>query len=397
MHAVQKYGYIDALRGYAITGVVLTHCAQAVAPESRWLSTLMREGARGVQLFYVVSVVTLCLSWHTRACKEAHPTRNFYIRRVFRIVPLFLAAIAAHVALFGWGPSYWAPNGIRPWFLPITALCLHGFHPETINGIVPGGWSVAVEVTFYALLPILLRHVTGVLPAIVFAGVACCLSAINYVGTPLLLKPLYPASQWYLVNSFKFFNFLGQLPVFALGFLLFHLMSTRNPVLKATAIALAAIALDLAAEWMGLASLPPDHIVAAAAMLPCVAILGRHPHAVIVNPLIVFLGKVSYGVYLFHYPIILGLKNIVMPQAVGLSDSLCICFASMVFCTSAALAWVVLLAIERPCIQLGGRLIEVSENRRRLCRPALQTSNSSGSSEPLPSPLVREQSSRSSA
>ena len=58
--------YIDALRGYAILGVVAVHASIAV-PDLEWpLRFLAEQGARGVQLFFVVSALTLMLSWHAR-------------------------------------------------------------------------------------------------------------------------------------------------------------------------------------------------------------------------------------------------------------------------------------------------------------------------------------------
>ena len=52
---IRKYDYIDALRGMAILGVILTHSSLFVKPTSQTLLSLMGEGARGVQLFYVAS------------------------------------------------------------------------------------------------------------------------------------------------------------------------------------------------------------------------------------------------------------------------------------------------------------------------------------------------------
>ena len=52
-----------------------------------------RDSARGVELFFVVSALTLCLSSAARSNREALPTLNFYIRRFFRIAPMFYIAI----------------------------------------------------------------------------------------------------------------------------------------------------------------------------------------------------------------------------------------------------------------------------------------------------------------
>jgi hypothetical protein len=46
----ERYEYVDALRGYAILGVIAVHTAGAIAPASLALQRMATEGARGVQL-----------------------------------------------------------------------------------------------------------------------------------------------------------------------------------------------------------------------------------------------------------------------------------------------------------------------------------------------------------
>lgn len=65
--------YIDALRGYAILLVMIVH-AGIVMPEA---TAYVSWGARGVQLFFVISAVTLMASWERRHDGAA----AFYVRR----------------------------------------------------------------------------------------------------------------------------------------------------------------------------------------------------------------------------------------------------------------------------------------------------------------------------
>lgn len=118
--------YIDALRGIAILGVMLVHSSFAVGAASSAARWLMTEGAYGVQLFYIASALTLCISWHARKAAESRPIRNFFIRRFFRIAPMFWIAIVAYCLINGLGPTAMAPDGIKWWFIPLTAVFLHG-------------------------------------------------------------------------------------------------------------------------------------------------------------------------------------------------------------------------------------------------------------------------------
>ncbi|MGY2293672.1 acyltransferase family protein [Pseudomonas sp. SDO528_S397] len=202
--SLKKYLYIDAIRGLAIIFVVLVHASQHVKPISSWLAHIMGEGASGVQFFYIASAVTLCMSWAARKNNELHPVRNFYLRRLFRIAPLFYLAIILFLWLNGTKASYFSPNGISWWFVPMTALFLHGFHPETINSVVPGGWSVAVEMTFYLVFP-LLMCIKRFFYFLILLLACLALQPFNAPVSSYFFT--YGETQKYLIDSFTFFNF----------------------------------------------------------------------------------------------------------------------------------------------------------------------------------------------
>jgi peptidoglycan/LPS O-acetylase OafA/YrhL len=80
---------LDALRGWAIVGVIFVHNSIFWRPDSHALLSLIEQGQRGVQLFYIISAFTLYLSYFRRSQDEISPVANFYIRRIFRIAPLW--------------------------------------------------------------------------------------------------------------------------------------------------------------------------------------------------------------------------------------------------------------------------------------------------------------------
>ncbi|PQV65230.1 Acyltransferase family protein [Abditibacterium utsteinense] len=66
----KKLEYIDILRGIAIILVVECHSARLVPAQSQFLSTLSNLGTLGVQLFFVASALTLCLSMQNRGTSK---------------------------------------------------------------------------------------------------------------------------------------------------------------------------------------------------------------------------------------------------------------------------------------------------------------------------------------
>lgn len=89
-----KLQYIDFLRGIAILMVIVVHTNQySKNPHNVSLSRLTEYDARGVQLFFVLSAFTLYYSYHNRKTEQTHVFRNFFIRRIFRIAPMYYLGI----------------------------------------------------------------------------------------------------------------------------------------------------------------------------------------------------------------------------------------------------------------------------------------------------------------
>lgn len=307
---IRKYDFIDALRGMAILGVIVVHSSQSVTPSGALLSWFMAEGARGVQLFYVASALTLCMSWVARSTHENSPIRNFYIRRFFRIAPMFYIAIVTYMLVNGFSPTYWAPNGIEWWFIPITAVFLHGFHPETITSVVPGGWSIAVEMSFYALLPFLFPHIKSKKACFFILILSLVISGLSYLLIPHIFS--YPANQQYLIKSFAYLNFFGQLPVFIMGILGFLIFREKYPRKQIALVGGSAFIVLFLAFLYPVFNLPSvrllnslHHFIAGGLFVSFALLLGNWPVRFLVNKLTTTIGKFSFSMYLTHFAVLI--------------------------------------------------------------------------------------------
>lgn len=297
------YSYIDALRGLAIFLVIALHCTQRVSLELPFLQYIGQNGGKGVQLFYIVSALTLTMSWFSRS--EANPA-YFYIRRFFRIAPLFYIAILFYALSGDRGPQYWAPEGIQAWQIGLTALFLHGFHPYAINSVVPGGWSIAVEVLFYALYPWLIPYCSSLRKSLLVFGASVLLF---YIARPLLIawmSPHFPASSQYLVSDFPYRSILGQLPTFIFGICVYHLIKKGRKF--------SIVAGSIAAAF-GLVVLVGAYVADAAALKkmaenPFLSVFYLSGMVLLASAfnwkskIFEYLGKVSYGGYLSNLAVI---------------------------------------------------------------------------------------------
>ena len=128
MSAANRLEYIDALRGWAILAVILVHVWIWTGASSDLISRLSSKGAYGVQLFYLISAFTLLLSLNHQQGKN-HSWRDYFIRRFFRIAPLFYLAICLYGPMWQFVPRYWMPEGINGWHILASVTFMHGWQP----------------------------------------------------------------------------------------------------------------------------------------------------------------------------------------------------------------------------------------------------------------------------
>lgn len=308
---------LDVLRGLAISGVMAIHVSQAFPSHLRMVDFVFSSGWVGVNVFYFVSAMTMCLMW-TRRETEMHRTRKFYIRRFLRIAPLFWLAIPLYLALNGSGPSYDAPNGIGPVQVILTVLFLHGFWPDSINSVVPGDWSIAAEMTFYLVFPFVIssfgarRHLYLALAMLVNLFNVCVYKPWAY---SFFVSYYGAGSQAFVWNALHL-DFLNQLPVFLTGCALFF--SLRDGFSKLDAAMLVGwIVLAFAAD-RGSGSHEFNYLMInltlGAFVCGCIRFATR------CWPLEA-LGRNSYSMYLSHFAIIHGLRQL-WPLADGLPSLL---------------------------------------------------------------------------
>ena len=301
-----RYAYIDALRGYAILAVMAVHASSAAADWEGVGRSIVNQGARGVQLFFVASALTLMMSWQARHDGAI----RFYIRRFFRIAPMFWLGMCYFLWCDGFSPRYFAPRGIDWNHVVLTGLFLNGWHPEYITSIVRGGWSIAVEMTFYVVFPALMRIVKGWRSGIVVFIAASILANLVLLGLWFLKGSLWPGVPDYLMGTFLSLWFPSQLPVFLIGFLLYFWIrdySGRLSISRLRAI------LGISLVAMLLLSLVPFPVSRVGNSLYvmyaiCFALfsfcLANGALTILVNRYICYLGKVSFSAYLWHFAII---------------------------------------------------------------------------------------------
>ncbi|NIA57351.1 acyltransferase [Massilia sp. TW-1] len=354
---MKRFDVIDALRGLAIAGVVLVHTGRQAMPPSAMLRAVMNLGASGVHLFFVVSALTLCLSWVRRRRCESRPLRNFLIRRVARVAPMFYLAIALYLGLHGMAPGYWTPNGIQIPGIVATIFFVHGFHPETINAVVPGGWSIAAEMEFYASLALCLPALGTARSTLLFLGTSLVLFILNAIVVPHLFT--YPAEQHYLVPNFIRFNFFGQLPVFAAGVV--ASTAFRYGTTDWRVAAGAALCMLVAAVCWWRAPQPLCTPAVGAFFAGAALLLAQRPARLFVNRVTIALGKRSFSIFLLHFAVLDAFSHSGAAAWFAGSNAGSVLEFLCVLSATAALSTLTWRWVEQPGIACGARLVATLE------------------------------------
>jgi len=136
--------------------------------------------------------------------------------------------IPIYIFLFGTGATYWLPNGIEAKHIITNLTLTHSFWPDTIGGIVHGGWSISVEAMFYLLFPLLAVVALHRSAAFSAALAALSFSIISFAYQPIfeLYSQSYPNLSADLVDDFLYLNVANQMFVFLTGIALYQARET---------------------------------------------------------------------------------------------------------------------------------------------------------------------------
>ena len=314
----KRLASLDSCRGIAILMVVGFHASITFPISGAWGHQVAELGNMGVQLFFLVSAITMCYMWRQRA-DEAARTYKFYIRRFFRIAPLFWCAIIFYTYLWHVSPDTHALRDVTPLDISLTAVFLHPFSVSAINSVVPGGWSIGIEMGFYALFPLLARlQGTRVLTAGFFLYVL-----LGVVGTKIAEQ--YGSGEPY--STFLYYSFLTQLPIFPIGMFIYSLAlrEHRTDWRPASAIIVAWIALAFVGKFGFHLTTRPFFWCEVCLLAIGIDLAIRWNLRI---KLLSFFGRLSYSMYLFHFAILFFLETpfgkvwpywIGLPVAVGIT------------------------------------------------------------------------------
>jgi peptidoglycan/LPS O-acetylase OafA/YrhL len=352
---------LDGVRGIAILAVMLVHSADRLS--SLGIRSFFRYGWVGVDLFFVLSgfLITRIL---LQARGSDHFFRNFYVRRVLRVWPLYYCILALAFGVvplvlrhYGLEASQ-ATDGRSPL---VYALFLQNlWHSSTpLAPALTVTWSLAIEEQFYVLWPALVFFLSPKALRWMLGAVL----VISPLGRALALREGVPGIALYV-------NTLSRLDGLAIGCLLaiwIHLgLFTRDQLKRVSLVAFVSGGTVSCALIPLYITQPANPLAFSALAIAFCGFLGL----ALTSSLEVgwlgrgltgrglrYLGTISYCVYLIHLPIFLLVSRVLKNSLGGLQQTVFGDFLFMIVafgltCSIAAVSW---HFFEQPILRLKTR------------------------------------------
>lgn len=350
MGSPSRSAALDGLRGLAALSVLCFHVwlyrpGPPPGPRDALTDKLLFETSRGLILFFVLSGYLLYRAF----VRGRVDVRDYALRRVARIVPAYYACVLGCLALYAVaGPRSAVPPAEQ---LPLFAAFGQNYSRATVMQLDPVTWTLGVEAAFYVVLPLLALFALR-LPRVrwhfaVLAGLVGVTVGWNVAtdGSFLATKAL-PA--W--------------IGCFALGMAVALWRERRGRLGRGarTGALVAGAALVLLNGYWHETAAPHAFVRAGLGNLPAAAgfalVLaavvaggGRVQRGLGARPLAA-LGAVSYGIYLWHVPLLLAGRSLGLLPA-GFLPRLAVAAP-----VALAAGWVSWRAIERPSIEWAARI-----------------------------------------
>jgi peptidoglycan/LPS O-acetylase OafA/YrhL len=294
---------VDGLRALAVAAVIINHFSKALLP----------SGYLGVDIFFVISGYVITASLHERGTQGlSRLLLDFYVRRVKRLLPalvLFVLGASVMISLVNPSPSITLKAGMASLFglsnFYLIRQALDYFGDSAQLNAFTHTWSLAVEEQFYIFFPFIVwatgfRRQTGgrTWPFYTVLGLLSLASLAAFV----YLNATAPALAYYLMPT-RFW----ELGAGSLAFWLtqrWPMAVSSTLTLKAAAgllLGLVCATLLAPSEWQ-----TSTTILATALAVGLIWLTrpGTLPYSLFTSPVFVYIGLISYSLYLWHWPVL---------------------------------------------------------------------------------------------
>ena len=292
---------IDGLRAFAVISVIIYHFNKEILP----------KGYLGVDIFFVISGFVITSSIYQRPNKNFKDfISRFYARRIKRLVPalLFFALVTSFViCLFNPHPKESLETGFASLFglsnLYLFKYSTNYFAQSTTLNVFTHTWSLSVEEQFYILFPLMIwfsgfgrQTKNGARNLLLIIGILAIASLLLFIYT----YPINESAAYYLMPT-RFWEI-------ATGCLLFIVLQKRKSIEhfleKVQPTFVFGSIVGIMYFPMPWATTSTITVVSLSALLIASLKKGTALYTFFTNPKIVYIGLISYSLYLWHWGVL---------------------------------------------------------------------------------------------
>jgi peptidoglycan/LPS O-acetylase OafA/YrhL len=314
---------INGLRAVAVVLVLLFHGGVAAFP----------SGFIGVDVFFVISGFLITSIVRADLAADKFSFRSFYVRRLWRIQVALLAVVGATFVI---AAIFYLPDDFNVYFksaMQTIGLSSNYYFAKTTTAYAATGsqtllllhtWSLAVEWQWYLIMPVamwlLYRYASPLQTRLIM------LIALVALALYALRQPVMHGDEAYFWFSTRIFEFLfgATLAVLVEG------RSAPSNALPLNALGVLALAAIFGIAVMhGVIADYPNHY-SVLLCVACVVVLwmGANQQSWVSRLLslapVVFIGDISYSLYLWHWPIFATWRYLELPESAA---TLLLCYA----------------------------------------------------------------------
>jgi peptidoglycan/LPS O-acetylase OafA/YrhL len=322
-HPNRRFALFDSLRALAIISILGVHIGgPSGANSNAWYGVFTSHMNIGVTLFFLITGFLLYRPHALAIFNNSAPLSvGLYARhRFFRVVPAYwvaLTVLAAWPGLPGvWSNEWWVYYGF-----------LQSYRVRWIFSGIPAAWFLSVEVAFFVLLPFLAAAITwavrGLKPIWQLRGQLAILIVLGLVSLSIRIMVHVAGADDYTNTIAACFMWLAVGMALALASVWWDGREWESPLMRLV-INHPGVCWLLAGGIFGVMSvnLPRAFVpqtvlahsmeyilyavVAFLVMLPAVfgENAGGFPRWVLANPFLLWIGKISYSIFLWHQPLL---------------------------------------------------------------------------------------------
>lgn len=349
-----RLDYLDSVRGIAASMVVFYHYIGYVYPSANWthLSSILFNGSDAVSFFFVLS--GFVLSYRYFHVNPELDMKEYVIKRFFRLFPGYILIVFLHhfylhrTELTLWNiPAIMFKNQLPLWNEIYMIKPVHTLY-------IPG-WTLATEMVCSLLLPFFIiaaqrniRYIYYLIPIVLYAGAPTIAIFTFHFCLGLLLAYHYPSISSYDFKASKWYPYRWLI---ALGIIFLYSIRHIEKMLPFP---------PFISRVLSFFQIDLFHFTGLASFLILLWIMNsKNAKDMLHNKVLVYIGKISYGIYLIHFLLI----TIIMDHWKSLTTLMpneLLRFTTMLLVTLVS-TWIgatlIYTYVELPFIQWGKKLI----------------------------------------